>query len=102
MKLASWRYGFARPYKLGLEIQSRDKPAIQPTYTASGTQLVRWNKLVNGPPNLQKGAYVEVEGELRYGFTPAGIARSMLPTSMLARSCCWTAPRGSRASEAVD
>jgi len=40
-------------------------------------RIIIWNKLGQGAANLPKGAYVEVEGELRYReFTPAESDRS--------------------------
>lgn len=41
-------------------------------------RVICWNKLADWAGNLQKSAYVEVEGELRYReYTPAESDRSM-------------------------
>lgn len=40
-------------------------------------RIVCWNKLADWGGSLQKGAYVEIEGELRYrDYTPAEADRS--------------------------
>ena len=61
-------------------------------------RVISWNKLGQWAASLQKGAYVEVEGELRYReFTPAESDRSVrVAESMPVRFCYWTAPTGSR------
>jgi single-strand DNA-binding protein len=41
-------------------------------------RIISWNKLAEWTGTLQKGAYIEVEGELRYReFTPAESDRSV-------------------------
>jgi single-strand DNA-binding protein len=50
-------------------------------------RVICWNKLADWVGNLQKGAYVEVEGELRYReYTPAESDRSMRVAEMYASS----------------
>src|SRR3954470_18053810 len=50
-------------------------------------RVICWNKLADWAGNLQKGAYVEVEGELRYReYTPAEFDRSMRTAEIYARS----------------
>jgi single-strand DNA-binding protein len=41
-------------------------------------RIISWNKLAEWAATLQKGAYIEVEGELRYReYTPAESDRSV-------------------------
>ena len=50
-------------------------------------RVVGWNKLGQWAASLQKGAYVEVEGELRYReFTPAESDRSVRVAEIYASS----------------
>ena len=50
-------------------------------------QIIGWNKLGQWAAKLQKGAYVEVEGELRYReFTPAESDRSVRIAEIYASS----------------
>ena len=50
-------------------------------------RVICWNKLANWAGNLQKGAYVEVEGELRYReYTPNEADRSIRVAEIYARS----------------
>lgn len=50
-------------------------------------RVIGWNKLGHWAANLQKGAYVEVEGELRYReFTPAELDRSVRVPEVYASS----------------
>jgi single-strand DNA-binding protein len=50
-------------------------------------RIISWNKLGQWAAHLQKGAYVEVEGELRYReFTPAESDRSVRIAEIYASS----------------
>ena len=50
-------------------------------------RVIGWNKLGQWAANLQKGAYVEVEGELRYReFTPVESDRSVRVAEIYASS----------------
>jgi single-strand DNA-binding protein len=50
-------------------------------------RIISWNKLGQWAANLQKGAHVEVEGELRYReFTPAESDRSVYVAEIYANS----------------
>jgi len=50
-------------------------------------RVISWNKLGQWAASLQKGAYVEVEGELRYReFTPAESDRSVRVAEVYASS----------------
>ena len=50
-------------------------------------RVICWNKLADWAGNLQKGAYVEVEGELRYReYTPAESDRSVRTAEIYATS----------------
>jgi single-strand DNA-binding protein len=50
-------------------------------------RVISWNKLGEWAGALQKGAYVEVEGELRYRkFTPAESERSVRVAEIYANS----------------
>jgi len=57
-------------------------------------RVICWNKVAEWAGNLHKGAYVEVEGELRYReYTPAeSTAAFVWQKSMRARFWRWTAP----------
>ena len=49
--------------------------------------MICWNKLADWAGNLQKGAYVEVEGELRYReYTPTESDRSVRVAEIYATS----------------
>ena len=49
--------------------------------------MICWNKLADWAGNLQKGAYVEVEGELRYReYTPTESGRSVRTAEIYASS----------------
>jgi single-strand DNA-binding protein len=49
--------------------------------------VICWNKLADWAGNLKKGAYVEVEGELRYReYTPAESDRSLRVAEIYAAS----------------
>ena len=49
--------------------------------------MICWNKLADWAGNLQKGAYVEVEGELRYReYIPAESDRSVRVAEIYAAS----------------
>jgi single-strand DNA-binding protein len=50
-------------------------------------RVICWNKLADWAGNLQKGAYVEVEGELRYReYTPTESDRSVRTAEIYANS----------------
>jgi single-strand DNA-binding protein len=50
-------------------------------------RIICWNKLAEWAGSLQKGAYVEVEGELRYReYTPAESDRSIRVAEIYANS----------------
>ena len=50
-------------------------------------RVICWNKLADWAGNLQKGAYVEVEGELRYReYTPSESDRSVRTAEIYATS----------------
>ena len=50
-------------------------------------RIVCWNKLADWAGTLQKGAYVEIEGELRYhDYTPAEADRSVRVAEIHAHS----------------
>ena len=50
-------------------------------------RIVCWNKLAEWADTLQKGAYVEIEGELRYrDYTPAEADRSVRVAEIHAHS----------------
>jgi single-strand DNA-binding protein len=50
-------------------------------------RIICWNKLAEWAASLQKGAYVEVEGELRYHeYTPAESDRSIRVAEIYANS----------------
>ena len=50
-------------------------------------RVICWNKLADWAGNLQKGAYVEVEGELRYReYTPTESDRSVRTAEIYATS----------------
>ena len=50
-------------------------------------RVICWNKLADWAGNLRKGAYVEVEGELRYReYTPAESDRSIRAAEIYASS----------------
>ena len=50
-------------------------------------RVICWNKIAAWAGNLQKGAYVEVEGELRYReYTPAESDRSLRVAEIYASS----------------
>jgi single-strand DNA-binding protein len=50
-------------------------------------RVICWNKLAEWAGSLQKGAYVEVEGELRYReYTPAESDRSIRVAEIYANS----------------
>ena len=50
-------------------------------------RIVCWNKLADWTGTLQKGAYVEIEGELRYrDYTPAEADRSVRVAEIHAHS----------------
>ena len=50
-------------------------------------RVICWNKLADWAGNLQKGAYVEVEGELRYReYTPTDSDRSVRTAEIYASS----------------
>jgi single-strand DNA-binding protein len=50
-------------------------------------RVICWNKLADWAGNLQKGSYVEVEGELRYReYTPADSGRSVRVAEIYATS----------------
>ena len=50
-------------------------------------RVICWNKLAEWAGTLQRGAYVEVEGELRYReYTPAESDRSIRVTEIYANS----------------
>jgi len=67
-------------------------------------RVIGWNKLGQWAANLQKGAYVEVEGELRYReFTPAESDRSVRVAEVYARSILLLDPSDRQpVSEAAD
>jgi single-strand DNA-binding protein len=50
-------------------------------------RVICWNKLADWAGNLHKGAYVEVEGELRYrGYTPTDSDRTIRSADIYASS----------------
>lgn len=50
-------------------------------------RIISWNKLAEWAGTLQKGAYIEVEGELRYReYTPAESDRSVRIAEIHAKS----------------
>ena len=50
-------------------------------------RVISWNKLAEWAGTLQKGAYIEVEGELRYReYTPAESDRSLRVAEIHAKS----------------
>ena len=50
-------------------------------------RIISWNKLAEWAGTLQKGAYIEVEGELRYReYTPAESERSLRVAEIHAKS----------------
>jgi single-strand DNA-binding protein len=50
-------------------------------------RVISWNKLAEWAGTLQKGAYIEVEGELRYReYTPAESDRSVRVAEIRANS----------------
>ena len=50
-------------------------------------RVISWNKLAEWAGTLQKGAYIEVEGELRYReYTPAESDRSLRVAEIQAKS----------------
>jgi hypothetical protein len=68
-------------------------------HARSGTASSAGTSWASGPANLQKGAYIEIEGELRYReFTPTESDRSVRVAEIYASSilCCWTGLIGSR------
>jgi single-strand DNA-binding protein len=64
-------------------------------------RIISWNKLAEWAGTLQKGAYIEVEGELRYReYTPAESDRSVRVAEIHANSIL-TLDRSDRQSASV-
>jgi single-strand DNA-binding protein len=74
-------------FSLATSVSWREKGSDDYTTRTEWHRVISWNKLGVWAGALQKGAYVEVEGELRYReFTPAESDRSVRVAEIYANS----------------
>ena len=74
-------------FSLATSVSWKDKHSDDYETRTEWHRVISWNKLGVWAGALQKGAYVEVEGELRYReFTPAESARSVRVAEIYANS----------------
>jgi single-strand DNA-binding protein len=65
-------------FSLATSVSWKEKRATEYKTRVEWHRVICWNQLGEWAAALQKGAYVEVEGELRYReFTPSGSDRSV-------------------------
>jgi single-strand DNA-binding protein len=81
-------------FSLATSVSWRNKSSDDYKTRTEWHRVISWNKLGTWAGALQKGAYVEVEGELRYReFTPTESGAYAWRRSTLPRFWRWTAPR---------
>ncbi|MFZ0592635.1 MAG: single-stranded DNA-binding protein [Bryobacteraceae bacterium] len=74
-------------FSLATSVSWKDKGTNEYKTRVEWHRVICWNKLGEWAGPLQKGAYVEVEGELRYReFTPSESDRSVRVAEIYARS----------------
>jgi len=74
-------------FSLATSVSWKDKSSDDYKTRTEWHRVISWNKLGVWAGTLQKGAYVEVEGELRYReFTPAESDRSLRVAEIYATS----------------
>jgi single-strand DNA-binding protein len=74
-------------FSLATSVSWKDKGTTEYKTRVEWHRVICWNKLAEWAGALQKGAYVEVEGELRYReFTPAESDRSVKVAEIYASS----------------
>ena len=72
---------------LATSVSWKEKNSTEYQTRTEWHRILCWNKLAEWAGSLQKGAYVEVEGELRYReYTPAESDRSVRVTEIYASS----------------
>ena len=74
-------------FSLATSVSWKEKGTTEYKTRAEWHRVICWNKLAEWAGALQKGAYVEVEGELRYReFTPSESNRSVKVAEIYANS----------------
>ena len=65
-------------FSLATNVSWKEKGSNEHKTRTEWHRVISWNKLAEWAGTLQKGAYIEVEGELRYSeYTPAESDRSV-------------------------
>jgi single-strand DNA-binding protein len=74
-------------FSLATSVSWKEKGSNEYRTRTEWHRVISWNKLAEWAGTLQKGAYIEVEGELRYReFTPAESDRSVRVAEIHANS----------------
>jgi single-strand DNA-binding protein len=74
-------------FSLATSVSWKEPPSNEYKTRTEWHRVICWNKLAEWAASLQKGAYVEVEGELRYReYTPAESDRSVRVAEIYASS----------------
>jgi single-strand DNA-binding protein len=72
---------------LATSVSWKEKAGNEYKTRTESHRVISWNKLAEWAGTLQKGAYIEVEGELRYReYTPAESDRSVRVAEIQANS----------------
>jgi single-strand DNA-binding protein len=74
-------------FSLATSVSRKEKGSNEYKTRTEWHRVISWNKLAEWAGTLQKGAYIEVEGELRYReYTPAESDRSLRVAEIHAQS----------------
>jgi single-strand DNA-binding protein len=74
-------------FSLATSVSWKEKGSNEYKTRTEWHRIISWNKLAEWAGTLQKGAYIEVEGELRYReYTPAESDRSVRVVEIHANS----------------
>ena len=74
-------------FSLATNVSWKEKESNEYKTRTEWHRVISWNKLAESAGTLQKGAYIEVEGELRYReYTPAESDRSLRVAEIHAQS----------------
>jgi single-strand DNA-binding protein len=74
-------------FSLATSVSWKEKGSTEYKTRTEWHRVICWSKLADWAGSLQKGAYVEVEGELRYReYTPAEFDRSVRVAEIYASS----------------